>query len=79
VELQVAGLDASGWAALERHGTVLARRGDTLRLRVASEEELPAVAATVVARGARLYRMSPARPSLEATFLEVMGADQRPG
>jgi ABC-2 type transport system ATP-binding protein len=79
VELQVAGLDASTWAALEQHGTVLARRGDTLRLRVASEEELPAVAAIVVARGARLYRMSPARPSLEATFLEVMGADQRPG
>jgi len=79
VELQVAGLDAPAWAALERHGTVLARRGDTLRLRVASEEELPAVAATLVAGGARLYRMSPARPSLEATFLEVMGADQRPG
>jgi ABC-2 type transport system ATP-binding protein len=79
VELRIGGLDASGTAALQRHGTLLGREGDLLRPRVAGEEALPELAATLVAHGARLYRMSPGRPSLEATFLQVMGDDQRPG
>jgi len=79
VELRVAGLDERGLAALAQQGELLAREGETLRLRVGGEEALPAVAATLVAHGARLYRMTPGRKSLETTFLEVMGDDQRPG
>jgi ABC-2 type transport system ATP-binding protein len=79
VELCVAGLGEPGLAALHERGELLARNGDTLRIRVAGEEDLPGLAAALIAQGARLYRMSPGRPSLEATFLEVMGDDQRPG
>ena len=79
VELRVGGLDASGLAALQRHGALVGREGDVVRLRVAGEEALPQLAATLVDHGDRLYRMSPGRASLEATFLQVMGDDQRPG
>ena len=50
-----------------------------MRLEIESEETLPEIARLVVERGARLYRMSAARKSLEQWFLEVMGRDQRPG
>jgi len=53
--------------------------GRRLRLRVDSEDRLPALAAWLVARGAKLYEMRAARRSLESMFLEVMGGDQRPG
>jgi ABC-2 type transport system ATP-binding protein len=50
-----------------------------VRLRVAEEARLPEVAAWLIQRGGRLYALHAARKSLEAWFLEVMGADQRPG
>ena len=53
--------------------------GDIVRMWIADESALPAVAAAVVGSGARLYELTPERKSLEAWFLEVMGADQRPG
>jgi ABC-2 type transport system ATP-binding protein len=53
--------------------------GRRLRLRVDSEDRLPALAAWLVTRGAKLYEMRAARRSLESMFLEVMGGDQRPG
>jgi hypothetical protein len=37
------------------------------------------LARALVERGVPLYEMRVARKSLEATFLEVMGEDQRPG
>ena len=55
------------------------RRGGVVRMQIESEEVLPEIARLVVERGARLYRMSAARKSLEQWFLEVMGEDQRPG
>ena len=79
VELRVTELDEHGLAALAQHGELLAREGETLWLRVSGEEALPALVATLVAQGARLYRMTPGHKSLETTFLEVMGDDQRPG
>ena len=53
--------------------------GSTLRLSVADEERIPAIARTLVERGVPLYEIRVARKSLEARFLEVMGEDQRPG
>lgn len=53
--------------------------GRRLRLRVDSEDRLPALAAWLIGRGAALYEMRAARRSLESMFLEVMGGDQRPG
>ena len=51
----------------------------TLRLRVADEASLPEIARWLVGRGVALHEMRVARKSLEAWFLEVMGADQEPG
>jgi ABC-2 type transport system ATP-binding protein len=64
---------------LRAHGTLLAHSDSMVRLRVEDESTLPALAAALVAAGAKLYAMTPHRPSLEATFLAVMGEDQRPG
>jgi ABC-2 type transport system ATP-binding protein len=79
VELRVTGLGEPGLAAVARHGAGLVREGDLVRLRVAGEEALPRIAATVVAEGGQLYRMTPGTRSLEDLFLEIMGEDQRPG
>ncbi len=76
VELRV---DGAANGVLAAHGTVLAAATGMARLRVESEEVLPALAAALVSSGARLYAMTPNKRSLEATFLEVMGEDQRPG
>ena len=76
VELRVEGAPTDVLAA---HGKVLASENGRARLRVEREESLPALAAALVQAGARLYAMTPHKRSLEATFLEVMGEDQRPG
>ena len=64
---------------LAAHGTLLASADGSARLRVAQEAALPALAEALVRAGAKLYAMTPHKRSLEATFLEVMGEDQRPG
>ena len=76
VDLRVEGASD---ALLEAHAEVLSRDGAVSRVRVANDDALPALAAALVREGARLYAMTPHRRSLEATFLEVMGEDQRPG
>jgi ABC-2 type transport system ATP-binding protein len=76
VELRVEG---ATYETLAAHGTVVASAQGHARLRVADEAALPALAAALVAAGAKLYAMTPHKRSLEATFLEVMGEDQRPG
>ncbi|HET9253089.1 MAG TPA: ABC transporter ATP-binding protein [Candidatus Eisenbacteria bacterium] len=52
---------------------------DRLRVSVPTEERLPELARALVQRGLPLYEMRVSRKSLEASFLEVMGEDQRPG
>jgi ABC-2 type transport system ATP-binding protein len=79
VELRLEGADAATLEGLARFGRGLALEGPRVRLRVEDEETLPRIAAWLVGRGVRLYAMHAARRSLEAVFLEVMGADQRPG
>ncbi len=76
VELRVEG---APYATLAAHGAVLATAQGYARLRIADDAALPALAAALVAAGAKLYAMTPHKRSLEATFLEVMGEDQRPG
>jgi ABC-2 type transport system ATP-binding protein len=76
VELRVDGASPETLAA---HGTLLASENGTARLRVEHESALPALAEALVRSGARLYSMTPHKRSLEATFHEVMGEDQRPG
>jgi ABC-2 type transport system ATP-binding protein len=76
VDLRVEGAND---ALLAAHAQLLSRDGALVRVRVEHEDALPALAAALVREGAKLYAMTPHRRSLEATFLEVMGEDQRPG
>jgi ABC-2 type transport system ATP-binding protein len=76
VDLRVEGAND---ALLAAHAKLLSRDGTTVRVRVEHEDALPVLAAALVREGAKLYAMTPHRRSLEATFLEVMGEDQRPG
>jgi ABC-2 type transport system ATP-binding protein len=50
-----------------------------VRLRLASEDVLPELAPWLVARGIALYELRVRRKSLEESFIEIMGEDQRPG
>ncbi|MBI5169656.1 MAG: ABC transporter ATP-binding protein [Candidatus Eisenbacteria bacterium] len=77
--LRASGLDADARAGLERFGRVLHDEGDEVRLSLASESALPEIARWVVERGASLRHLSADHVSLEDEFLEVMGADHRPG
>ena len=65
------GLGAFGSGVTEFDGVV--------RLRVAGDSTLPAIARWLVGEDIALYEMKSRRPSLEQIFLDVMGADQRPG
>jgi ABC-2 type transport system ATP-binding protein len=79
VELRTGPLDAAAREALAAFGAPECGADGRVRLHVANEEVLPAIAATLVGRGVALYEMKAARKSLEAWFLEVMGEGQRPG
>jgi ABC-2 type transport system ATP-binding protein len=88
VDLRVGSLTGEARAAIARIGRILeegtsaSASGDGLervRLSVQREDLLPGLARALLERGVPLYEMRVARKSLEATFLEVMGEDQRPG
>jgi ABC-2 type transport system ATP-binding protein len=86
VDLRVGSLTAEARAAIAGIGRILeegtSAAGDGLervRMSVQGEDLLPGLARALVERGVPLYEMRVARKSLEATFLEVMGEDQRPG
>jgi ABC-2 type transport system ATP-binding protein len=88
VDLRVGSLTGEARAAIAgigrilEEGTSASASGDGLervRLSVQREDLLPGLARALVERGVPLYEMRVARKSLEATFLEVMGEDQRPG
>ncbi|MEO5989791.1 MAG: ABC transporter ATP-binding protein [Candidatus Eisenbacteria bacterium] len=79
VVLRTGPLDAETRAGLLRFGEPLGDETGLTRLRMAGEAQLPDLARWIVSRGVDLYAMSAVRPSLEATFLAVMGEDQRPG
>jgi len=50
-----------------------------VRLRLERESALPELAPWLVARGVALYELRVRRKSLEESFIEIMGEDQRPG
>jgi ABC-2 type transport system ATP-binding protein len=50
-----------------------------VRLRLENESSLPELAPWLVARGIALYELRVRRKSLEESFIEIMGEDQRPG
>ena len=58
---------------LSRFGHDARADGDRLHLRVANDEELPAITRWLASEGVGLYHFAARRPSLEEIFLEVIG------
>ena len=86
VDLRVGSLTDEARTAVARIGRVVedgaalsADGPERLRISISREDLLPELARALVERGIPLYEMRVARKSLETTFLEVMGEDQRPG
>ena len=79
IELRIGRVESTVLDGLSRFGDGVEQVDGVVRLRVRSEERLPALSRWLVERGVPLYGLSSRRRSLEALFLEVMGADQRPG
>ena len=73
VRVRVTGLDDAGRAALARFGPVTAD-GEWLSIRPVEAARIPEVVAAVVAAGGRVHAVEPGRGSLEARFLELVGA-----
>jgi ABC-2 type transport system ATP-binding protein len=81
-----AGSGEGGTASVPRADASSVPRADTsnalprvVRLRLESEGALPELAPWLVARGVALYELRVRRKSLEESFIEIMGEDQRPG
>lgn len=79
VELRLGPLDAGAREGLAAFGAPLEAADGRLRLRVADDEVVPAIARWLVGRGIAIHEIKAARKSLEAWFLEVMGDESRPG
>ena len=86
VDLRVGSLTDEDRTAVARIGRIVedgaalsADGPERLRVSISREDRLPELARALVERGIPLYEMRVARKSLETTFLEVMGEDQRPG
>ena len=86
VDLRVGSLTDEARTAVARIGRIVedgaalsADGPERLRVSISREDLLPELARALVERGIPLYEMRVARKSLETTFLEVMGEDQRPG
>jgi len=72
VDLHVGGLDDDMVADLAGFGQVGHVAEGHLTLALADEEQLPAIVERLVARGARVYEVTPRRASLEDIFLSVI-------
>ena len=83
VELRTGALTADARGAITRLGDVLGDTEDAgrrrVRVTVPDESRLPELTRALVERGVLVYEMRVVRKSLEASFLEVMGDDGRPG
>ena len=79
VELKVDRTDDSMLAGLQAFGRDVRLDGGAIRMRVDTEESVPAIARWLVGQGIGIYALGSRRKSLEEWFIEVMGDDQRPG
>jgi len=79
VEIRVADPDAALVEGLSEFGSDAGLDGDLVRLRVAHERSMPAIARWLAGRGTDLYELKCRRKTLEEWFIDVMGEDQGPG
>lgn len=75
VEMDVEGLTPQLEQALAGRARSYWRNGSRLVLTLAHREDVPALAETVVARGARLHSLVPRQRSLEDLFVQVVRGD----
>jgi ABC-2 type transport system ATP-binding protein len=75
VTIRLAGLTPEMVAALSRWGEDIHADGELLTLTVRNEEHVPEINNYLVAQGARVYAITPARISLEDIFIETVGKD----
>jgi ABC-2 type transport system ATP-binding protein len=73
VRVRVTGLDYDGRSGLAAFGPLVAD-GDWLTIRPLPTERIPDLVAAIVAAGGRVHAVEPGRGSLEARFLELLGA-----
>ena len=78
LELNVGGATPELAAALAARWRVVARNGGLITLAIASDEDVPAVAETVLANGGRLYGLTPTRRSLEDLFVQAVAREAFP-
>ena len=79
VEIRVADADTALLDGLSEFGSDARLAGGLVRLRVAHDRSLPAIARWLASRGTDLYELKCRRKTLEEWFIEVMGEDQGPG
>lgn len=79
VELKVGELTPQLLDGLAQFGRQVHQQNGHVRMLVKGEERLPEVARWLVQQNVALYQLGATRKSLETLFLEVMGADARPG
>jgi ABC-2 type transport system ATP-binding protein len=80
VELRLSPIEPCIIEGLARFGRDVVRAGeDRLYMRVGAEDLIPDLVRWLVAHGTAVYGVQAQRKSLEEWFVEVMGADQRPG
>jgi ABC-2 type transport system ATP-binding protein len=72
VEVRAAGLTSEALAEMASLGKLTELEAERFRLGLEDEEILPELVDRLVAAGARVYEVSPHRPSLEEVFLRVM-------
>ncbi|HTB68801.1 MAG TPA: ABC transporter ATP-binding protein [Steroidobacteraceae bacterium] len=78
-ELRIDRLDSATLEGLRGFGRDVRLSGGTVILRVDSEAVMPEIARWLVGQGIAIHALGTRRKSLEEWFIEVMGADQRPG
>jgi ABC-2 type transport system ATP-binding protein len=80
LSLRISPIDECVMYGLLRYGADVVRVGDAeLRMRLSSEDVVPEIARWLVSAGVDIHGLHVRRKSLEEWFVEVMGADQRPG
>jgi len=75
VTIRLAGLTPGMTAGLRRWSDEIHTNAEELTLTVRSEEHVPEINQYLVAQGARVYAIKPARMSLEEIFIATVGKD----
>jgi ABC-2 type transport system ATP-binding protein len=73
VEMRLEGPAADVLEGLSRFGSDVRAEGDRVRMRMPSKDDLPEMTRWLGSQGIGLYHLAARRPTLEETFLEVIG------